>query len=164
MSPNVCDCTEASFKAVQHNDLVHVGHFKCNKSQNTPSYICSDEDIFRWCNSKQGSSRHLANGIEDQIDSVHVVVILALEIQVCSHPRDVSRSIACSAQSEEKPDQGKVGKDREIELEKERRSLGVVPPEKGSHLGQSRNCHIDWRVKRKMMKMNNRDVQPKEER
>jgi hypothetical protein len=99
----LCDCRKSTFRPIQQNDLLNVVHFKCDQSQDTPSYICSNEDVLRRGDSEQGGSRHLANGVDDKTYGNQVIEILSFEIQSCTHATNVGGRVTRSAQSKEKP-------------------------------------------------------------
>lgn len=110
---NRCKC---AFESKQDKNLVDMRRFVCHERQDVPYNIARDKNPFRPDKRQCARRRNLENGVCDEVNGVHVVEVLALEIEIFAHAANVRAAIAGLVDAEEEPDQGKVREQGKIQL------------------------------------------------
>jgi hypothetical protein len=120
---------EASLERIQDEYLVNVLYPEGDESQDAPCHIRGHEDIFgpRYCQHR--GRGYLENGISDEVDSGHQVVVVALEANVLLHSANISAAIARPVHAEEEPYQREVRQEREVKLDEQGPVLRRRSPE-----------------------------------
>lgn len=75
---HVSDGRECTLKGIEDEDLPNFLDTEGHERENTPDGVRRDKDIARFSYGEKGRRRDLEDGVEDEVDCRHVIVVFAL--------------------------------------------------------------------------------------